>query len=322
MRLIKNKTKTSFLSLTLFGIIICGMFAISVSASINYQLTLAKGTDDLLVNQYNDAAWKSTVNSSTNPSFWFEGDANITGAKSRTTILGWNDITWEAYDILTTLIMAEHFNIEDLVILLTIMNSAGFNETLINENYTNTYNLWYGVRAVWNFTDGTHEEQPSYNEGLLIFKDPADVKTILDDYNAIAAELNGNLAIQLSGYTFPNLMADEFLWQLILNGLAIATPRTQYLTDLINELGCENASSTGNTLIFKRSGETNYTVEISYGEKGTMVSFAVRNVSDTIIFQLINVNSDWIFYLILIIIIACIAGLVIYVIITKRKPKK
>lgn len=310
------------LSLTLFMIIICGMFAATVSASSTYQSSLAKGTDDLLVSQYDDATWKSTVNISTNPSFWFEGDANIRGAKSRTTILGWNYITWQAYDILTSLFMSEYFSVEDLLILLTVMNSAGFNETTINENYTNSYNLWYGVRAVWNFTDGTYEEQPSYNEGVLVFKNPIDVKTILDDYNIMAAELNVIPSIMVLGYSFPNLTGDDFLWQLTLNGLAVAAPRTQYLIDLINELECENASSSGSTLIFERIGESNYTVEISYGTKGTMISFTVKDVSETIIFQLINMNSDWIFYLILGVIIACIVGLVVYVIITKRKPKK
>ncbi len=322
MRILKNRIKTSLLSLTLFVIIICGMFATTVSASADYQLTLAKGTDDLLVNQYDDTTWKSTVNISTNPSFWFEGDANITGAKSRTTILGWNYITWQAYDILTSLIMSDYFSVEDLVKLLSAMNLAGFNETTINENYINSYNLWYGVRAVWNFTDGTYEEQPSYNEGVLVFKNPLDVKTILDDYNAMATELNGNFLIQLTNLTFPNLTADDFLWQLALNRLAVASPQTQYLNDLINELGCEDASSSGSTLIFERTGESNYTVEISYGAKGTMILFTVKDISETIIFRLINMNSDWIFYLILGVIIACIAGLVIYVVITKRKPKK
>ncbi|MFX1456838.1 MAG: hypothetical protein ACFFDB_15800 [Promethearchaeota archaeon] len=319
---IKNSTKSSLLSLIMFGILIFGIFTTSISASTNYQLTLAKGTDELIVNQYDAAAWKSTVNSSTDPSQWFEGDTNITGAKSRTTILGWNYITWEVFDILTSLFMAEYFSVEEIIVLLNIMNSEGFNATTINENYTNTYNLWYGIRAVWNFTEGAHEEQPSYNEGVLIFKNPLDVKTILDDYNTVAAELNGNLVIQLSGFTFPNITADQFLWQLVLNGLAIPAPRTQYLIDLISDLGCENASSNGNTLIFDRSGETNYTAAISYGEKGTMISFTVKDASETIIFQLINLNSNWVFYLILLIIIACIAGLVVYIVVTKRKPKK
>ncbi len=318
MKLLKNKSKTNMLSLILFGIIICGMFATTVSASPNYQLTLAKGTDDLLVNHYNDAAWKTTVNTSTNPSYWFEGDANITGAKSKTTILGWNDIVWQTWDVFTSLFLTKYISFEDLV----IMNSVGYNETTINANYTDSYRLWYGVGAVWNFTAGAHLEQPSYNEGILVFKDPLDLKTILDDFNTIVAALNIIPSIMLMNYSFANVTSDDFLWQLALNGLAVAAPQTTYLTDLINELGCENASSRGRTLIFERSGETNYTVELSYGEEGTISSFTVKDVSESIIFQIISSNSEWIFFIILIILATCGAGLITYMIVKRRKSKK
>ena len=202
------------------------------------------------------------------------------------------------------------------------MNKNGYNETTINTNYTNSYSLWYGARAVWNFTDGTHLEQPSYNEGILVFKDPLDVRTMLDDYNTIAAELNVIPAIWVPGYSFPNVSADDFLWQLALNGFAVAAPQPTYLTELINELGCEKASSSGSTLIFERFGETNYTVEISYGVEGTISSFTVKDVGESIIFQIISTSSEWIFYLILGILAACGAGLVVYIVITRRKPKK
>jgi hypothetical protein len=317
-----NRSKTSFVSLGLLGLLICGVLVTSVSASTNYQLTLAKGTDVLTVNQYNDTTWKSTVNASSNPSLWFEGDTNVTGAKSKTTILGWNDNTWQTWDTLTSLFMSEYFSLTELITLLTIMNNIGYNETTINANYTSSYNLWYGARAVWNFTKGPHLEQPSYNEEVFVFQDPLDFKTMLDDYNIIASELNGNLVIQLSGLSFPNISADDFLWQLALNGLAVAKPQSGYLTDLINELGCQNASSNGNSLTFNRFGETSYTVEISYGEKGTMSSFVVKDDGQNIIFQIVSTNEEWIFFLILMIIAACGAGLVLYIIISKRKPKR
>jgi len=322
MKLLKIRYKTSLLSLIFLGILICGFFATSVSASPNYQLTLAKGTDVLTVNQYDDSAWKATVNASTNPSFWFEGDANITGANSKETILGWNDNTWQTWDVFTSLFMSEYFSFEDLITLLTIMNNIGYNETTINTNYTGNYNLWFGVRAVWNFTKGPYPEQSSYTEGVLVFRDPVDVKTMLDDYKTIAAELNGNLFIQLSGLSFPNLTADDFLWQLALNGLAVGSPQSGYLAELVNELGCQDASSIGNTLIFNRVGVTNYTVEISYGKKGTISTFIVKDISEDIIFQITSTNEEWIFFLILMIIGACGVGLVVYIIFNKRRPKK
>ncbi|KKM71774.1 hypothetical protein LCGC14_1427200 [marine sediment metagenome] len=320
MKKTRNKTKTNILRATLFGLIIFGMLVTVVIASPTYQLTLAKGTDVLTVNQYDDADWKSTVNASTNPSFWFEGDTNIAGAKSKTTILGWNDIAWQTWDAFISLFMSEYFSFEDLIIILNIMDNIGYNETTINANYTDSYNLWYGVRAVWNFTDGAYLEQPSYTEDILVFKDPLDFKTILDDYNTIAAELSG--FIQLAGFNFPNLTADDFLWHFALNGFAVASPRPAYLTELINELGCVNVSASGSTLVFERSGETNYVVEITYGKEGTISSFTVKDVGESVIFQIISTNSEWIFYLILVILVACGAGLVAFIVITRRKPKK
>jgi len=298
------------------------MLSTTVSASLNYQTTLMKGTEIFTVDRYDNAVWKTTVNLSTTPSDWFEGDTNFIGAQSKITIKGWNGITWQFYDVFTTIFMAEYFSSEDIFILLKIMDTARYNETTINANYTDNYDLWYGLRAVWNFTIKNFEELPSYNDGVMVFENPLDFKTILDDYNNLAADLNGKISIQIAGYNFPILSADEFIWQLALNGLAIAKPQPEYLTNLVDELGCVNVSSSGKSLIVERYGETDYTVEISYGEEGTLSSLLVKDVDGNIIFQIVSTNSEWIFYLILIIIAVCGVGLVVYIIIKKRKPKR
>ena len=298
------------------------MLSTTVSASLNYQTTLMKGTEIFTVDRYDNVRWKTTVNLSTTPSDWFEGDTNFKGAQSKVTIKGWNDITWQFYDVFTTIFMAEYFSSEDIFILLKIMDTAGYSETTINANYTDNYDLWYGLRAVWNFTIKDFEELPSYNDGVMVFENPLDFKTILDDYNNLALDLNGKISIQIAGYNFPILSADEFIWQLALNGLAIAKPQPEYLTNLVDELGCVNVSSSGNSLIVERYGETDYTVEISYGEEGTLSSLLVKDVDGNIIFQIVSTNSEWIFYLILIIIAVCGVGLVVYIIIKKRKPKR
>jgi hypothetical protein len=323
MMIIKSKKNKQIAKFTFFGIIILSMLFTAVTASINYQLTLEKGTEIYVVNLYDDTAWKTTVNTSTSPSDWFEGEAAARGAKSKITIMGWNQNLWTAYDAFISLFLSEYYNSIDMLMLLGILDFAGYNETTINANYTNTYNLWYGLRAVWNFTNGEFNELPSYTEGISIFRNPLDLKLILDDYNNLAIELNGNFFVHvLNGYTFPILNADEFLWQLVLNGLAIATPQQEYLVNLITGLGCENASSSGNTLTIERSGETDYTVEISYGEQGTISTFTVKDAGDTVIFQILSKNSEWIFYIILIVIAVCVVALVAYIIIKKRKPKR
>jgi len=322
MTLIKSKTRTSILSLTILSLFLIGILSTSILASSTYQHTLAKGTDDFVVRLYDSADWKTTVNSTLTPSDWFEGEANITNAKSKTTLKGWIANTWDTYDVLISIFMPEYFSFGEILALLSIMKSQGYNETTINANYTNTYSLWYGLRAVWNYTSNDYEENPSYSDGIIILQNPLDYKSMLDDYNNLAEDLNGNFAIQLSGYSFPNVSADEFLWRLALNGLAIAEPHGNYLESLITELGCENASVSGSTLIFKRYGLTIYTVEISYGDKGIMSSFTVKDISNTVIYQITSSNSEWLFYLILILVSTCSVVLVAYLVIRNRRHKR
>jgi len=322
MTLIKSKTRTSILSLTILSLFLIGTLSTSIVASSTYQHTLVKGTDDFVVKLYNSDDWKITVDSTLTPSDWFEGEANITNAKSKSTLKGWTASTWDTYDVLTSIFMPANFIFEEILALLIIMDSQGYNETTINANYTNNYNLWYGLRAVWNYTTNDYEENPSYSDGIIILQNPLDYKAMLDDYNNLAEDLNGNSAIIFSGYSFPNVSADEFLWQLALNGLAIAEPHGNYLESLITELGCENASVSGSTLIIERYGLTNYTVEISYGDNGIMSSFTVKDITNTVIYQVTSSNSEWLFYLILIIVSAISIVLVVYVVLRNRRHKR
>ena len=319
---IKSKTRTNILSLTILSLLLIGIFSTSIVASSTYQHTLTKGTDDFVVELYNDAEWKNTVDSSLTPSDWFEGEANVTNAKSKATLRGWVPATWDTYDVFTSIFMREFFNSTETFALLFIMDSQGYNETTINANYTTNYNLSYGLSAVWNYTTNEYEENPSSTEAIIIFPDPLKYKAMLDDYNALAEDLNGNFAIQLSGLIFPNVSADEFLWNLIFSGFATSGPHGNYLESLVSELGCENTTVSGSTLIFERYGITNYTVEISYGEKGMMSSFTVKDINDEVIYKITSSNSEWIFYLVLVILAALGAGLVIYIVIIRRKPKK
>jgi len=321
MRNTNIKTKVNYLGLSLLGLIIFGMLITTVSAATTYQSTLVKGTEEFIITQYDETAWKNTVNTSSTPNDWFEGAANITNSKSKFTIKGWSYTTWQIYDVLTSIIMPEYFNTEEIFTLLGAMSNQGYNETIINANYTVSYNLWYGLRAVWNFTYGNFEEEPSFIDGVFVLENPLLFKTMLDDYNNLSAELNGKLMLP-PGYSFPILTADEFLWQIALNGLAIAEPQEEYLINLVNELGCENASSNANTLIFDRYGITNYTVEIIYGVKGLISTFYVKDNNESIIFQFLSRDSNWLFYMILIILAALVVGLIVFLIIRQRKFKK
>ena len=320
---IKSKTRTSILSLTILSLFLIGILSTSIVASTTYQHTLTKGTDDFVVELYDSAEWKNTVDSSLTPSDWFEGEANITNAKSKVTLLGWVPITWGTWDVFTSIFMREFFNVTETFTLLPKMDFYKFNETTINANYTTNYNFLLGLRSLWNYTSTEYEENPKKTpDRILILPDPLKYKVMLDDYNTIAEDLNGITAISPSGDTFPNVSADEFLWKLIFSGFATAGPHGNYLESLVSELGCENTTVSGSTLIIERYGITNYTVEISYGERGTMSSFTVKDISDEVIYKITSSNSEWLFYLILIIVSAVSVALVVFVVVRGRKRKR
>jgi hypothetical protein len=322
MKKLKNKTKTSLLSLSLLSIILLGVLSSSISASATYQLNLSKGTDEFTVDLYNDADWKTTVDPLLTTSDWFGGEADVTNAKSKITLKGWATRTWTVYDVLTSIIMPEFLSFVAFGVLSGLMIDEGFNETYINESYNNNFSSWFGLRAIWSYTTKTYEEKPSTNDIITILDDPSDSKTMLDDYNTLATELNANPVILASPFSFPNVSADGFLWALIFSGLAIAGPQADYLNSLVAELGCENVTVSGSTLIIERYGLTNYTVEISYGEKGMMSSFTVKDLGGTTIYKITSSNSDWVFYLILIIVAVSVVALVAFLIIRKKKLRK
>jgi hypothetical protein len=323
--MLKNNMKIRLLSISIVSLILIGMFS-TTAYGLSYQIALKKGTEQFIVEQYDNNAWKSTVNSSSGPNEWFEGDTNVTYAKSKNTVKGWNYLTWETYDAFTTIFISLLFSSEDVLPLLGLLETQGYNETNINANYTNDYTIWYGLRSVWNFTDDVFEEEPSYSEGIFVLQNPSEYEMMLEDYNALAEDLNNNIVIQMAGYTFQNLTADEFLWLLALNGLALAKPFPNYALELVNELGCQNVTvNTENgltSIMFEQVGETNYLVEFSYGSKGTLSIFKVKDAAGNIIFQIISTNSEWIFYIIFLVVLSSVGGLIGYTIFRRKKIKR
>jgi len=322
MKRINNKSKIKVFSILLLGLFIVGFISTDVYAATSFTSGLAKGTEEFTVTNYDDTSWNSTVSSLITPNDLFQGDSNITNAKSKITLKGWTQDTWQLYDWLVSLFFPMFYPSEEIFLLLGILDLQGYNETTINNDYNSNYTLWYGLRSVWNFTVNDYEEEPSYIDGIIILQNPIKYKNVLEDYNHIASNLSGNLAVQMAGFTFPNFTADEFLWQYALNGFAIAEPQSEYLNEVVDELGCENATVSGSTLIFERYGFTNYTVEITYGVKGMISSFTVKDAVDSTIFKINSSNSEWIFFLILIITTSGVIGLVILIIIRKRKLKR
>ena len=323
--MMKRRMRLSLLSLSLLGIIFFGTLFTAVSASATYQLGLIKSTEEYTIIQYDDEGWKATIDPILNAKefFQFQGDANVAGAKSKQTIKGWVDQTYTTYDALLSL----YFSISEYLawnIYQVNFTAAGYNETTINALYPNTYDAWYGVSAKWWFTEGEYEETPNNTANpIIIMKDPSDYKSILDNCNALINEILNDTAINMIiKFSFLNNTADEFLWQLVFYGFGVAQPGADYLGEVVSDLTCVNTTASGSTLTFEKTGVTDYTVEVSYGSKGTLSTFVVKDVLGDIIYEITSSNADWIFFTILISVIACSVAIVTYVIVRNRKLKK
>ena len=237
--------------------------------------------------------------------------------------MGWASAVWEMYDFLISMFLSD----SNAALALMVIGQKGYNETEINNNYNNTYSLTSGMRSQWYFVSGAFNESSiSAIDMPIILNNPADYKQILDDYNNLAYEIRADNFFPYDDEVeavFQNMTADDFLWQLALNSLAIGTPISTYIQELVNALDCENVSYSGNTLIIERTGETNYTVEITYGAQGTITSFVVKNDVGTIIYQFISLgNTNWIVSILVGVIIACFSGLMVYIIYRKKKFNK
>ncbi len=319
--MLKNRklNSRSLLSVLLLGVILMGLISTSVSANPTYEIALTKGTEIFEVTKYDSDGWEDTVGNTTMPDVWFEGDSNKTGAQGKYTVKGWNYLNLKTYDI----ILQVMFTIEQIMAFMAL-SDLGYNETEINNNYTNSYWLWYGLGAEWDFTDSEfNETADDSNSKIIVLKNPEDYNKILDDYNELVDTIINDSIVPLPiKMQFSNITADELLWKLIFEGLATANPFNDYLNALINALNVQNATVSQNTIIIERFGVTNYTVEVSYGSKGTLSTFVVKDVSGQIIYQITSSNTEWIFFTILLTIGISFAGIVSYLLFKKFKLNK
>jgi len=309
-----KKLRIRVLGVLTLSFLLIGTFS-TIATATTYYSTFMKGTEFFQVATYNETAWQTTVNSNGTPSDWFDGDANITGAQSKYTTLGWASSTKDTYEMLSVFFPQ-----------IMLVRNYGYNETEVNSNYTNLYALTSCLRSEWYFISGTfNESSNSATDMPIALKNPTDYEKILDDYNRIAYSIQNSSNPSLIPYKsfFPNITADKFSWNLAMSSLAMGTSINRYIQELIDTLGCENVSYSGNTLIFERNGEANYTVEMTYGAQGTLVSFVIKDPVGIVIYQFISIgDTNWIVYIIAGVIIGCFSVLVVYIIYKKRKFNK
>jgi hypothetical protein len=158
---------------------------------------------------------------------------------------------------------------------------------------------------------------------VIILQHPSNFSRILLDYNDFATVVNNNATIQAANYSLPLLNGEEFLWQLILYGLIIANPFSSYLNQIISALDCTNASVQENTLIFRRSGEKIFIVEIKFNPLGIIDTILLKNTQNEIFYHITSSYPQNDVYILLGVICGAILGLVgIHVYLKSRQKKE
>lgn len=319
-----NKPKIVFSSLLILLMINLSTISSALPDS-TYSLSVRSGAQVYEVKKYNEDLWKSTVNPITNPSNLFDGEANISGAKSKFIYQdsGGNDVN--TYGIFYHFFF-QWFNVP----YDSLLKPNGYDLEYINGRYPYYYLIWDSNFGHWEFTTNSFKDYNNYtnmNPGpprkhVIILQQPSNFSGILLDYNDFATVVNNDTTIQASNYSLPLLNGEEFLWQLIINGLIIAAPFSSYLNQIISALDCSNASVQDSTLIFQRSGEEIFIVEITFNNLGIMDTILMKNTQNEVFYHITSSYSQNVVYIVLGVICGAILGLVGINVYLKRRQKK
>ena len=295
--------------LLLFGFLFINIYFIPfLEANTNFTNGLELGTQVYEVKHYDEIAWKNTVNFSISPRYWLGGEANIVGAKSKVTVVGWS-----SRDFITSEIFAKFIYSSETLSLLPIVSDYGYDEAYIDEYYTHSYFVWEYRFQYYSFTT---REFDIYGENhplnvSMFMKNPQDLKQMLDDYNDYASKINNDQTLQSLNISFPTLSGDDIVWRFIIGRFAIAHPINDYLTTLERVLDYKNVTIEDNTLIFQKRGEQNYIIEVAYNPQGLIETFIVKNSEGYIIYKITSFYPKTVFYIVLGVIGLSILGIII-----------
>lgn len=318
-----NRVKKISLGFFILSTILIGLCSTSIAASITYEPALNKGTVVFMVNQYNEGKWEDTVDRELDPDDFFDGDSDEIGARSKITIknVGDNPYKWDLYDGLIFFFDVESFIDDDVLNQTETLFLLSFlDKDYVDELYPQKHDAWEALTVKWDFETEEFDESPDEKTYILpIFKEPKNYDDLLDDYNKWALFLN-NTMILLGIKPFPILDGDDFLWLLITSGIfTIARPFNTYLTTLIDELDCDDAEVKGNTLILEKKGEEEYTVEVTFSDQGMQSSLVIKNDEGRIIYEIVQDNTDMVVLVVSGVIAASVAGILIVLIIRRKK---
>lgn len=303
----------------IFGIILFILIdsPMVINAYENYNLALEKGTQIMEINNYDEQVWNATVNVTSNPNNFFGGEADKVGAKSKTTVLDWWQRDMNTYGMFHGLMIPK-----DYLPTFLAIHDYGYNHSYITNKFSKRYFVWQTSFVFKSFTINGFSNFSDYTkENLMILRYPENISKLLDDYNEFAIIVNNDTVLKSLNYSLPVLSGEDFLWHFVLERFQIGAPVYNYLTAFIGILECKNVSIQENTLIIKRNGIKNYTVEATYNDQGSLETFLLKNSEGYIFYKITSYYPK-----ITVIIIVGISGLSILIITTfflfnKRKKR-
>jgi hypothetical protein len=323
---LSRKPKYIFSSLLILVIVSLSIYPSTFSDS-NYSFAIRSGSQVFEVKNYDEDLWKSTINPLSNPSNLFGGEANISGAKSKLVSLrmGGNYV-------LTSSIFAYFFFRWFNVPYNSLLAPNGYDFEYINGRYPYYHFIWNCEFGYWEFTTKSFKNYADYiqikpdpippEKHNIILQHPSNFSRILLDYNDFAAIVNNDSTIQAANYSLPLLNGEEFLWQLIIDGLIIANPFNSYLNQIIDVLDCSNASVQDNSLIFRKSGEEIYIVEISFNNFGMIDTLLMKNTENKEFYHITSYYPQYVVYVILGVISGLVLGLIGLSVFLKQRQQK
>ncbi len=317
----RNRVKKISLGFFILSTILIGLSSTSITAFTTYEPALNKGTVAFIVNQYNEGKWEDTVDRELDPDDFFDGDSDEIGARSKTTIKNVGNYKWDLHDALIFLLDVESFIDEDkLNENETLFLLSFLSKDYVDEVYPEKYYVWEALTVKWDFETEEFDESPDEKALILpIFKNPQDYNDLLEDYNKWTLSVNST-KVFLGKEPFPILDGDDFLWLLITSGIfTIARPFNSYLTTLIDKLDCDDAEVKGNTLILEKKGEEEYTVEVTFSDQGMQSSLVIKNDEGRVIYEIAQDNTDMVVLIVSGVIAASVAGILIVLIIRRKK---
>jgi len=312
---IKKKLKLTVLMFLGIFIINYELYPL-VSSNSNYTLPLENGSQIYEVIYYDEEAWKDTINVTSNPTYWFGGESDTIGTKSKTTVLGVGEGGSSTMTMFSRLFFS-WFDVNS-----SILWDYGYDQSYFFSNYPNDYNLWTPKLTFWPFGTAPFDNYSNYihpSFSSFLFREPLDFQSILNDYNDFAAVVNNDTALQTINFSMPIFSGDDFLWHFILDRYVMVNPINNYLTEVINALECENVSIHENKIAFMRFGEKAYIMEFTYNSRGSLDNVIVKNNDNNLIYKITSSNLKFVVYIIIGISLGVILGLIGFSFYRKRR---